>query len=338
MASYRRLSLMEREELSRMIASGSSLRAIARTLQRWPSSLSRELARHAPSRDTYRAVRAHRRAMGRARQPRRARKLAVSARLRRAVFALLTQHWTPEQIAKGLGQRYPDEPTMHISHEAIYTYLYVLPRGRLRRDLLRMLRHRHRVRRPRGQSRLKYRPIQNFLSIEERPAEVADRTVPGHWEGDLLMGRRNASALGTLVERTTRFTLLIPLVAKDALSVRQAFAHELRTLPQQLRRSLTYDQGQEMTEHRLFTQETQIQVYFAHPHSPWERGTNENTNGLLRQFFPKGTAFTTLSRRQIKHIQALFNDRPRKVLHWHSPAKVFRDLLYHHGQSVALGP
>lgn len=338
MPRYQRFSLTEREEVSRMVAAGSSLRAIARTLGRWPSSLSRELARHATSRVTYRAVRAHQRAVRRARQPRRLRKLAASPPLRRVVFRLLTQHWAPEQIAKGLGQRYPTDPTMQISHEAIYTYLYVLPRGALKKQLIRALRHRHHVRHPRGRIRQKSRPIQDFLSIEERPAEVADRTVPGHWEGDLLMGRRNASALGTLVERTTRFTLLVPLEAKDAASVRRAFSRELRTLPQQVTRSLTYDQGQEMTEHRLFTQETQIQVYFAHPHCPWERGTNENTNGLLRQFFPKGTAFTKLSRRQIKHIQALFNDRPRKVLNWHSPAKVFRDLLYQHGQGVALEP
>lgn len=334
MPRYRRLSVMEREELSRMVATGASIRTIARTLERWPSTLSRELARHATSRVTYRAVRAHQRAVRRAHQPRRLRKLAVSPRLRRVVFRLLGQHWAPEQIAKGLGQRYPDEPTMRISHEAIYTYLYVLPRGALKHELIRALRHRHHVRRPRGKVRLTSRPIQDLISIEERPPEVADRTVPGHWEGDLLMGHGNASALGTLVERTTRFTLLVPLRAKDAPSVRRAFARELRTLPRQLTQSLTYDQGQEMKEHRLFTQQTQMQVYFAHPHCPWERGTNENTNGLLRQFFPKGTRFTTVSRQHIKHVQALFNDRPRKVLNWHSPAKVFKDVL----ERVALGP
>jgi len=249
-------------------------------------------------------------------------------------LTLLTQHWSPEQIARGLPQRYPGDPTMRISHEAIYTYLYVLPRGTLKKELIRALRHRHHVRRPRDKVRLKPRPIQDFLSIEERPAAVADRTIPGHWEGDLLMGHANASALGTLVERTTRFTLLVPLRAKDAPSVRQAFARELRTLPQQLRQSLTYDQGQEMTEHRLFTQQTQMRVYFAHPRCPWERGTNENTNGLLRQFFPKGTRFTTVSRQQIKRVQASVNDRPRKVLNWHSPAKVFKDVL----ERVALEP
>ena len=166
-----------------------------------------------------------------------------------------------------------------------------------------------------------------MISIEERPAEVADRTVPGHWEGDLLMGRRHASALGTLVERTTRFTLLVPLRAKDAPGVRRAFAREMRTLPAQLTKSLTYDRGKEMFEHRLFTEETAIRVFFAHPHSPWERGTNENTNGLIRQFFPKGTDFSTVSRREIKHVQTLLNGRPRKVLNWRFPCEALRDHL-----------
>jgi IS30 family transposase len=246
--------------------------------------------------------------------------------LRTAVFTLLAQRWPPEQIARGLPQRYPHEPTMRISHEAIYTYLYVLPRGAFKRELVRYLRRRHRFRRPR-KVRLSSRPIQDLISIDERPTEVADRTVPGHWEGDLLVGHANASALGTLVERTTRFTLLVPLKAKDAVTVRQAFARELRTLPAQLRRSLTYDQGPEMREHRLFTKQTKMRVYFAHPHCPWERGTNENTNGLLRQFFPKGTRFHQLSRKEIKQVQTMLNDRPRKVIKWHSPAHAFHQLL-----------
>ena len=205
--------------------------------------------------------------------------------------------------------------------------LYVLPRGTFKRELVRYLRRRHRFRRPR-KVRLSSRPIQDLISIDERPVEVADRIVPGHWEGDLLVGHANASALGTLVERTTRFTLLVPLKAKDAATVRQAFARELRTLPAQLRRSLTYDQGPEMREHRLFTKQTTMRVYFAHPHSPWERGTNENTNGLLRQFFPKGTRFTRLSRSEIKRVQVMLNDRPRKILNWHSPAHAFHQLLH----------
>src|SRR5512147_587670 len=327
MAHYRRLTLMEREELSRMLAAGYSLRATAQALERAPSTLSRELTRHRMSPLSYRAVPAHQRAQRRAHQPRKPRTLAVHARLRAAVLHLLAQRWSPEQIAHGLPQRYPDDPTMRISHEAIYTYLYVLPSGALKRELARYLRRRHRFRRP-HKVRLCSRPIgQDLVSLEERPAEVADRTVPGHWEGDLLVGHANASALGTLVERTTRFTLLVPLTAKDAVTVRRAFAREVRTLPAQLRRSLTYDQGPEMREHRLFTKQTKMKVYFAHPHCPWERGTNENTNGLLRPFFPKGTRFTQVSRAEIKRVQAMFNDRPRKILNWHSPAHAFTKLL-----------
>jgi len=328
MRGYHRLMLTEREELSRLLAQGASLRASARALGRAPSSLSRELRRTDTVPATYRAVAAQRRATRLAQQPRRVRKLVASPRLRQLVLERLVQRWSPEQIARGLVQRYPRDLTMRVSPETLYTYLYVLPRGQLKRELIRALRRRHHVRRPWTRPRRPTNPIQDYLSIDERPAEVADRTVPGHWEGDLLVGRRNASALGTLVERTTRFTLLVPLAAKDAASVRRAFARELRTLPQQVRRSLTYDQGQEMREHRLFTRATQMQVYLAHPHSPWERGTNENTNGLLRQFFPKGTNFTTLTRREIKHVQALFNDRPRKVLNWHSPAHAFQALLH----------
>ena len=326
MARYHRLNLMEREELSRMLAVGYSLRATAQVLVRAPSTLSRELARHRTCPLTYRAVPAHQRAQRRAHQRRKPRKLAVQPRLRAAVFRLLAQRWSPEQIAHGLLQRYPDDPTMRISHEAIYTYLYVLPRGAFKRELARYLRRRHRFRRPR-KSRLSSRPVQDIVSIDERPAEVAERTVPGHWEGDLLVGHANASALGTLVERTTRFTLLVPLKAKDATAVRRAFAREVRTLPAQLRRSLTYDQGQEMREHRLFTKQTKMRVYFAHPQCPWERGTNENTNGLLRQFFPAGTRFTRVSRREIKRVQVMLNDRPRKILTWHSPAHAFHQLL-----------
>ncbi len=242
MACYQRLSLMEREEFSRMLAAGASLRAAGQVLKRAPSTLSRELARHRASPSTYRAVPAHQRAQRGAHRPRKPRTLAVHPRLRAAVFPLLAQRWSPEQIAHGLPPRYPDDPTMRISHEAIYTYLYVLPRGALKRELARYLRRRHRFRRP-HKVRLSSRPIQDLVSIDERPAEVADRTVPGHWEGDLLVGHANASALGTLVERTTRFTLLVPLKAKDAVTVRRAFAREVRTLPAQLRRSLTYDQG-----------------------------------------------------------------------------------------------
>jgi IS30 family transposase len=310
-----------------MLATGSSLRASGEVLSRAPSTFSRELTRHQASPVTYRAVPAHQWAQRWAHHPRKPWKLAVQPRLRTAVFTLLAQRWSPEQIARGLPQRYPHELTMRIPYEAIYTYLAVLSRGTVKRELVRYLRRRHRFRLPRKVRRSSC-PIQDLISIDERPAEVDDRTGPGHWEWDLLVGHANASALGTLVERTTRSTVLVPLKAKEAATVRQAFARELRTLPAQLRRSLTYDQGPEMREHRLFTKQTKMRVYFAHPHSPWERGTNENANGLLRQFFPKGTRFTRLSRRESKRVQVMLNDRPRKILNWHSPAHAFHQLLH----------
>ena len=325
---YTRLTIKEREEISRMLAASQSLRRIAKELKRSPSSISRELHRNKASVWSYRAIEAQRRASRLARKPRKKRKLAWNPALRDKVFSLLAKRWSPEQIANFLKRSYPDEPSMSISHESIYTYLYVLPRGALKKELIHYLRQKHNVRFPRQKRRLKSSPIQDIVSIEERPKEVAERSVPGHWEGDLLIGQLNRSALGTLVERTTRFTLLVHLRAQDATSVRCAFARELRTLPKQLRRSLTYDQGKEMREHRLFTKSTKIRVYFAHPHCPWERGTNENTNGLIRQFFPKGTDFKKITRHEIKHVQSLFNERPRKVLDWRTPAEVFNELLH----------
>lgn len=338
MSRYTRLTCVEREEISRQLAARASVRAIARHLGRAPSTISRELRRTGRvrlryRRHQYRALPAQQWAVRVGRHRRRPRRLATNDRLWAYVVAGLARRWSPEQIATRLRAEYPDDPTMRASHETIYTYVYVLPRGALRRELLHALRHRHKRRRARhrrpGHDRRGQLP--DMISIEARLAEVADRTVPGHWEGDLLMGRRALSALGTLVERTTRTTLLVPLTAKDATSVRRAFAREMRTLPQQMRRSLTYDRGKEMAEHRLFTQTTGIRVYFAHPQSPWERGTNENTNGLLRQFFPKRTDFTQLSRRQIKQVQDLMNGRPRKVLNWRTPSEAFYHL------PVALG-
>ena len=335
---YTRLSAADREEISRAVATGASIRAIARQVGHAPSTISRELRRTGHSRLRYRrchyrALPAQRLAVRVGRRRRRPRTLVRHRRLRTYVVAGLARRWSPEQIAIRLAAEYPADATMRISHEAIYTYLYVLPRGQLRRELLAALRQRHKRRRGRRAHRAHERrgQLPDMLSIEERPAEVADRTIPGHWEGDLLMGRRSASALGTLVERTTRTTLLVPLKAKDATSVRRAFAREMRPLPRQMRRSLTYDRGKEMAEHRLFTETTGIQVYFAHPQSPWERGTNENTNGLLRQFFPKRTDFSKVSRREIKHVQTLMNGRPRKVLHWRTPSEAF------YGLPVALG-
>ena len=221
--------------------------------------------------------------------------------------------------------------TMRISHEAIYQYIYVLPRGELKRTLIKALRQERKYRRKKqrhGNVDETRGKIADMLSIEERPKEVADRTVPGHWEGDVIMGKYKRTALGTLVERTTRKTILIPLGdEKDTERVRRAYVKELRALPKEMVKTLTHDQGKEMSGHKQFTIDTGIQVYFAHPGSPWERGTNENTNGLIRQYFPKGTDFSKISVREIKRVERELNDRPRKVLRWKKPDEVFNQLV-----------
>ncbi len=328
MAQSHRLNVFEREEISLGIAKGHSQRDIAALLGRSPSSISREISRNTEYGQLYRAVNAQKRANRLTHTARKKRKLDTNEPLKQYVLKQLDFLCSPEQIAKRLKIVYPTDMVMRISHESIYSYLYVLPRGSLRKELVRCLRRGHIKRRTRNKSRRKSCPIQDYISIEERPAEVADRTVPGHWEGDLLMGHNNASAIGTLVERTTRMTFLVKLKDKDATTVRKAFAREFKRFPEALRRSLTYDQGQEMAEHKLFTKNTKIQVYFAHPHSPWERGTNENTNDLIRQFFPKGTDFSKVSLKSIKRAQDMLNDRPRKVLSFLTPNEVFSNLLH----------
>lgn len=221
---------------------------------------------------------------------------------------------------------------MHVSHESIYTYIYLLPKGALKKELILYLRQHKKLRKNRKRSTDRRGVIPEMISIDERPAEVADRSLPGHWEGDLIMGKNHRSALGSIVERTTRTVILVPLKAKDATSVRKAFARELKSLPQQMKLSMTYDRGKEMTEHKLFTQHTTMKVYFCHPQNPWERGTNENTNMLIRDFFPKKTDFSQLSRKEIKRVQRLLNERPRKTLNWDTPKNTFNKLI----SSVAL--
>jgi len=301
-------------------------------LDRYPSTISREIKRNNNHASCYRAVESQERADDQVHNTiRKTQKLETNKPLKQVVLCYLNQLWSPEQIAKRLKMLYPSDMAMRVSHETIYQYLYVLPRGELRRELTRCLRRHHTHRRTKNKVRRQSCPIQDFISIEERPAEVADRIVPGHWEGDLLSGHDNKSALGTLVERTTRMTFLVPIKNKDAMSVRRAFARQFKTIPDGLKRTLTYDHGQEMAQHKLFTKNTRIQVYFAHPHSPWERGTNENTNSLIRQFFPKGTNFSNIPNKAIKKAQDMLNDRPRKTLQFYTPHEVFNKLL-----SVAL--
>jgi IS30 family transposase len=324
MGCYKRLTLQDREDIALYLSHGWSYQAIAEQLQRAVSTISREVARNSQG-WAYRASLAAYRT--RRRCHRQQRRLDSNPRLQAWVFQRLRWYWSPQQIARKLKDEFLDDPDMRLSHESLYTYLYVLPRGELRKELLRCLRQHHKARRKRSQGADRRGKITDMLSIEERPAEVADRCIPGHWESDLIMGANNQSALGTLVERSTRSLLLVRLKQKTATAVRRAFARKMKTLPQQMRLSMTHDQGIEMIEHKLFTKDTKIQVYFAHPHSPWGRGTNENTNGLLRQFFPKGTDFNEVSAYQIRRAQHLMNGRPRKVIGWKTPYEAMQELL-----------
>lgn len=327
MPQYHRLNVNEREEIALGLAQGHSQHEIAFSLGRSPGTICREINSNTKYGQQYKAVQAQRRTDRLAHIARKKRKLDTNELLKQHVLKHLDLLWSPEQIAQRLKMLYPNDRAMQISHESIYSYLYVWPRGTLRKEIVKCLRRGHINRRVRNKSRRKSCPIQDYLSIEERPAEVTDRIIPGHWEGDLLMGHNNGSALGTLVERTTRMTFMVKLKDKDATAVRKAFAREFKHLPKALKRSLTYDHGQEMAEHRLFTKNTKIQVYFAHPHSPWERGTNENTNDLIRQFFPKGTDFSKVSLKRVKQAQDMLNDRPRKTLKFLTPHEVFSKLL-----------
>jgi IS30 family transposase len=384
--SGRYLSFVQREEIALSHAGGCGVRAIARRLGRSPSTISRELRRNAATRSgglDYRATAAQWHANRRARRPKMA-KLAANAALQRyvqdrlagAVTAADGTHvagppvrwigrrhgrrqdrrwaaaWSPEQIAHRLPVDFPDDASMRISHEAIYRALYVQGRGALRRELTACLRTGRALRVPRARTRRTTRGfITDEVMISERPAEADDRAVPGHWEGDLILGL-GRSSIGTLVERTTRFTLLLHLPRLDdhgapgfkngpalaghgAEAVRDAIASAITTLPEQLRRSLTWDQGTEMAQHAQLRIDTGLQVHFCDPHSPWQRGTNENTNGLLRQYFPRGTDFTRHSPDDLAAVAATLNSRPRKTLAWKTPAETLDDLLRSHEHGVA---
>ena len=378
--SGRYLSFLEREEIALLRAQGAGVREIARRLGRSPSTISRELRRNASTRTyrlDYRATLAQWHAERRGRRPKVA-KLIGNDRLREYVQDRLSgalhsrdgatvlgppapkwqgrgkphrgdrrwvQGWSPQQIANRLPLDYPDDESMRISHEAIYQALYVESRGALKRELVACLRTGRALRVPRARSRQKaWAHVTPEVVISERPAEAEDRAVPGHWEGDLLIGLER-SAIGTLVERTTRFTMLIHLPRENgyrhkhtikngpalagygAITMKDALASTITTLPEQLRRSLTWDRGKEMSAHAQFRIETGVPVYFADPHSPWQRGTNENTNGLLRQYFPKGTNLARWSAEEITAVAATLNNRPRKTLGWKTPAEAFNEQL-----------
>lgn len=323
---YTRITDEERDIIAIRLAEGYLQSDVARELERPRSAISREVATNGYASGAYGATHAAKTARCRRASCRKnKRKLESDERLWQYVKDKLYQLWSPQQIAERIREEYPHDMSMRISPEAIYQYLYVQPSKELRR----LLRHGHLRRRSRGRpTKTDNRgTIPDMTLIDERPEEVVSRLVPGHWEGDIIKGKRNQSALGTLVERRTRYTILVPLPAFDSESVRKAFARALTNLPEDIRRTLTYDQGKEMADHLQLTVDTDMQVYFAHEGSPWERGTNENTNGLIRQFFPKGTDFTQVSCEEIKHAQALLNDRPRKVLGFKKPDEVLSMVL-----------
>ena len=317
--SRRALTLFEREDISRGIASGCSLRVIAQRLNRAFSTVSREVARHG-GRAQYRASEADQQAWESALRPKPC-LLATHCKLQGIVASKLIQDWSPEQISGWLKQHYRDDKSLRVSHETIYRSLFLQARGALKQELVRHLRSQRRIRRSRhssihGHSQGK---IVDAISIRERPAEVEDRAIPGHWEGDLLRGTRN-SHVATLVERHSRFCMLVKVPGKDTATVVAALSQHVRKLPATLRRSLTWDRGLEMAQHKSFTMATDVRVYFCDPQSPWQRGSNENTNGLLRQYLPKKADLSCYSQSDLDEIALRLNQRPRKTLGFQTPA------------------
>ena len=315
------LTALEREEISRGIATGQSCRSIARDLGRAPSSISREIRRNGGRRD-YRAQLADGDAWSRTRRPKIC-ELAKNERLRDLVSSKLTDDWSPQQISHWLVKTYPDQPLMHVSHETIYRTLYVQGRGALKKELVAHLRRSRGYRKnPKAQrSGLGRGQIVDAIPISMRPPEATDRAVPGHWEGDLLAGA-GSSYIVTLVERKSRFVMLLRLRERNAKNVAKALTLRIQKLPASLKQSLTWDRGLEMAHHKSFTVATDVKVYFCDPQSPWQRGSNENTNGLLRQYFPKGTDLKNVTQQQLDRVALKLNTRPRETLNWETPAEV----------------
>jgi transposase, IS30 family len=334
-----RLSVLEREEIACLRAAKLGVRAIARELGRDPGTISRELTRNRSCDGRYRASVAQQKADDRAREAGRAAspvKLATNLRLRGEVQSRLRHNHSPEQISKRLREDFPDDPELQVSHEAIYQSLYIQGRGALKRELTRHLRTGRSMRKPQRQattrrSRRGGTQIKDMINIAERPPEAADRAVPGHWEGDLITGAENRTAIGTLVERTTGFLILLHLPDNhSALAVQEAVTTAIAALPEMLRKTLTWDQGSEMTNHAKIAEATGLEIYFCDPHSPWQRGTNENTNGLLRQYFPKGSDLSFHGAGILERVAIEINNRPRKRLEWRTPAEALDRLLSEH--------
>ncbi|WP_156726664.1 IS30 family transposase [Streptomyces apocyni] len=322
----------ERIYIADRLREKATIRAIASELDRSPSTISREVRRNCTAdprgRRHYRPHAAQARADARRPRPKPG-KIGQDPQLRDFIQQHLDLRWSPEQICQALRARFPDRPEMHVVHETVYQALYVQGRGELRRELAKALRTGRARRKPRRQAQQRQPRFRDpMVMISERPAEAEDRAVPGHWEGDLIIGKDGASAIGTLVERSTRYVLLVHLPnGRGTELVRDALAETVQTLPAHLKRSLTWDQGAEMGRHREFTTATEIPVYFCDPASPWQRGSNENTNGLLRQYFPKGTDLSVHTREQLAAVAAELNSRPRKTLGWETPAERLHKLL-----------
>jgi IS30 family transposase len=322
--SERTLTLKEREEISRGLALRLSMRQIAAGIGRAPSTVSREIGRCGGN-QRYRAERADRQAWKRARRPKRC-KLLQHRTLRNQVAEKLADNWSPEQISGWLKAEFPHNAEMQISHETIYKTLFIQARGALKKELIGHLRSQRPMRKTAKKATGSPVTSTNPISIRQRPAEVEDRAVPGHWEGDLLAGGRT-TAIATLVERQSRFVMLVKIDSKQTASVVSALIGQVSQLPVQLRRSLTWDRGSELTHHQQFTMATDVQVYFCDPHSPWQRGSNENTNGLLRQYFPKGTDLSKYSQAQLNKVALQLNQRPRKTLGFRTPAAKLQEAL-----------
>ena len=320
------LTLAEREEISRAVVAGHSIRSIAAQLGRAPSTISRELKRNG-GQECYRASQADQSAWDRGRRPKTG-KLAQNRALARIVAGKLQLQWSPEQVAGWLKRTYPDDTSRQVSHETIYRSLFIQARGALKKELVAHLRRSRVMRRSRHHTMKtdKHGRITDTVSISERPASVEDRAVPGHWEGDLLFGSKN-SQIATLVERNTRYAMLVKVTGKDTETVINALIKNARKLPEELYKSLTWDRGKEMAEHKRFTLATDIQVYFCDPQNPWQRGTNENTNGLLRQYLPKGTDLSGYSQAKLNAVARRLNERPRKTLNYETPAERFHQTV-----------
>lgn len=325
--SYSRLDLSDRLQIEKLLALGNNAAQIAATISRNPTSISRELNRF--KKGCYDALSAQVQATGKQLGKRRGvTRIDRLPKLKNFVYSKLEKRWPPQKISDNLKLFYPFDPDMQISHESIYFHIYVQPKKEVEKMLIERLRQKRKYRGNTRRGLDKRTTIKDPVRIDERPKEADSREIPGHWEGDLVLGKNRDSAIGTLVERTSRFLIIVPLKYKDATSVRNAFERAFKNIPKHLKRSLTYDNGTEMAQHAAFTKNTKIKVFFAQPYSPWQRPTNENTNGLIRDYFPKGTDFNLVSRKELKKVQNEINDRPRNVLEMDNPINCFERFMY----------